>query len=181
MNPDVYIERSYGPINISPRAVSIQHTITGKLVRILATSEMQPEYNRGRSIPPDIQSKIEYNNLVSEKWTIVKYTGYGEAIENAYVQVEAEVVNGKSKALSKLNDFYLQALGKFDIDIQKIDINKLRLHSDDIFQAVTSSLHDYLLKNDASLSTISHEELDTGINLIVAHGFVECLVLEAPK
>ena len=181
MNPDVYIENSYGPIKISPRAVSIQHTITGKLVRILATSEMQPDYKRGRSIPPDIQYKIEYNNLVSEKWAIVKYTGYGEAIENAYVQVETEVVNGKAKALSKVNDFYLQALGKFEIDILNMDINKLRLHSDEIFKIVTSSLHDYLLDNDVSLSNISHEELDTGINLIVAHGFVECLVLEEPK
>lgn len=181
MNPEIYIEQAYGPINLSPKSVSVQHTITGKLIKILAINEYLPAFNRERSIPPDVQEKMVYNNIVSEKWAVLKYTGYGEAVENAYLEIETEIVNGKTKALSKLNDFYLQAMARFGIDLQNIDLIKLRAHSDEIFKLVISTLRDYLLDNDSSLSNLSHEELDTGISLIVAHGFVECLVLEEPK
>lgn len=181
MNADVLIEHSYGPINLTPKSVAVQHTITGKLVKILATQEIALNFPRSRSVPPDVQEKIAYNRISREKWAILKYTGYGEAIENAYVLIESEIVNGKAKALSKLNDLYYQVLGEHNIDFDSIDIDVIRLKSDDIFKRVCISLRDYLLENDTTLTQISHEELDTGINLVVAHGFVECLVLEEPQ
>lgn len=181
MNPEVLIEKSFGPINFTPKSVSVQHTITGKLVKILASKTIAPKLSRGRLVPPDVQEKINYNRICSEKWTIIKYADYGEAIENAYAQVEIEVINGKAKALTKLNDLYYQALAEFNINFDEFDIQIIREHSDAIFKRVSSSLRNYLLENDSSLAQLSHEELDTGVNLVVAHGFVECLVLEGPQ
>jgi hypothetical protein len=179
MNERVYIENAYGPINLTPRSVSIQTTIIGKLVRLLAEKGATIATGTKPRVAPDIKKKILYNNVNHEVWLIYRYTEYGQAIELSYSQLNKEVNNGKNKALRYIQDLYIQELAYHKINIENPEIEKLQPIADLILQNISSKLKEFV-KEDSSLADIHLEDLESGIKIIVGHAFVECLILEEP-
>lgn len=180
MNPQVYIEKSFGPINLSPKSVSIQTTIIGKLVKQLSMegATIEPQVRPG--IAPDIQDKILHNNICSESWLIYRYTEYGRAIEIAYQQLNKDINNGKNKALRKIHDLYKEELALNQIQLVNPEMDKIRIIADVIIKNISRKLLCFVNENDSSLKDVFMEDLEFGINLIVGHAFVECVILEAP-
>ena len=180
MHPQVYIENSHGPITLTPKSVAVQTTIIGKLVMRLSMegATMKPQARLG--IAPDIQDKIIHNNICSESWLIYRYTEYGRAIEVAYQELNKNINNGKNKALRKIHDLYKEELALNQIQLVNPEMDKIRNIADVIIKNIYRKLLCFVNENDSSLKDVFMEDLEFGINLIVGHAFVECVILEAP-
>lgn len=132
-----------------------------------------------RTFPTTISNKIAHNQLRKKRRIIQQYKSYSSHIEKAYASVDKQVVNGKQSAMVLLNDMYDNALQKFEIDPFSIDINKVRENADDIIENITTQLRKFLYQS--SNVPPYKEQVEIGINVVIAHAFVECIVLENPN
>lgn len=129
-----------------------------------------------RSFPPKTQKKIEHNMLKSQRRIVLQYKEFSSHIERAYSLAEKNIVNGKDNAMFMLNEMYCKSLDKYGIDSFEPDILDVRKHADDIVLDVIRQLKKFLY-NSANVM-IYKEQIERGVNVVVAHAFVECHVLE---
>lgn len=132
-----------------------------------------------RSFPADVTKKIDHNLLRSKRRIILDYKSYSSHIEASYLLVEKNIINGKRTAMRLLNSMYCTALEKYNIDSFDPDINKVRDHADDIIEDIIKQLRKFIY-NSANVCDFK-EHIEVGINVVVAHAFVECYVLENPN
>ncbi len=78
-----------------------------------------------------------------------------------------------------LNEMYCNSLDKYGIDSFEPDIEQVRQHADDIISDVIKQLRKFLYSS--ANVTQYKEQVEIGLNVVVAHGFVECCVLENPN
>lgn len=131
-----------------------------------------------RSFPAIVATKIDHNMLKNKRRIILQYKSYSSHIEKAYDLVEKNTINGKQTAMSILNDMYCKSLEKYNIDSFEPDITQVRDHADDIIEEVIKQLKKFVY-NSANVTQFK-EQVEVGINVVVAHAFVECCVLENP-
>lgn len=134
---------------------------------------------KDRSFPPKVSQKISHNKLKDNRKIVVQYKSYSSHIESAYSIIEKSIVNGKQTAMLILNDMYGSALNKFNIDVWEPDMDKIKKHADEIIDDVKKQLSSFLYKS--SNITFTKEQMSVGINVVIAHAFVECYVLENPN
>jgi hypothetical protein len=132
-----------------------------------------------RSFPASVATKIDHNMLKSKRRIILQYKSYSSHIERAYTLAEQNIINGKQTAMELLNEMYCNSLEKYDIDSFEPDIAQVRLHADDIIGDVIKQLRKFVY-NSANVTQFK-EQVEIGINVVVAHGFVECRVMENPN
>lgn len=129
----------------------------------------------------EVVKKIRHNNLGSRSGIVRQYLEYSSKIEDAYNDVNALIPFGKDTILRSLNGFYFAALDEVGIDwlFGKIDIGKVRENSIFIIDFVISRLRNFVYEsmNKPALK----ENVEVGINVVVAHAFIECVVMENPN
>ncbi len=132
-----------------------------------------------RSFPANVSTKIEHNMLNSNRRIVLQYKSYSAHIEKAYNLAEQNIINGKQSAMELLNQMYCNSLEKFEIDYFNADIAKVRKHADEIINDVIKQLRKFVY---SSANVINYkEQVEIGLNVVVAHAFVECCVLENPN
>ena len=132
-----------------------------------------------RKFPASITIKIEHNNLRSKRIIVQQYKSYSSNVEKAYAIADRQIINGKQTAMVLLNGMYVNSLDKFGIDPFDIDLEGIRMHADSIVDDVIKQLRKFVYKSSNTPSF--KEQVEIGINVVVAHAFVECLVLENPN
>ncbi len=132
-----------------------------------------------RSFPANVTTKINHNMLNSRRRIILQYKSYSSHIERAYTLAEQNIINGKQSAMELLNEMYCNSLEKYGIDSFEPDITKVRQHADEIISDVIKQLKKFVY-NSANVIQYK-EQVEIGINVVVAHAFVECCVLENPN
>ena len=132
-----------------------------------------------RSFPANVTTKIDHNMLKTKRRIVLQYKSYSSYIEKAYKLAEQNIINGKQTAMELLNEMYCKSLEKYDIDSFEPDIEQVRLHADDIISDVIKQLRKFVYTS--SNVTQYKEQVEIGLNVVVAHGFVECCVLETPN
>lgn len=132
-----------------------------------------------RQFPAAVAMKIDHNLLKNKRRIVLQYKSYSSHIERAYVLAEQNIINGKQTAMCFLNNMYCNSLEKYDIDSFEPDIHKIRLHADDIIDDVIKQLRKFTY-NSANVIPFK-EQIEIGINVVVAHAFVECFILENPN
>lgn len=153
---------------------SIINDIISKISHVDVTIDI-----RDRSFPSKVLNKIEHNQLKENRNIVLQYKSYSSHVESAYNIVEKNVVNGKQTAMLILNDMYGSALSKFNIDAWDPDMDGVKKHADDIVNDVKKQLSNFLYKS--SNINFTKEQMSVGINIVIAHAFVECYVLENPN
>lgn len=175
---EVKIENVEGDVNLgkSPEenVESIINIIIGDIVSLSIKVD-----RLDRTFPSKVSMKINHNNLRQKRRIIQEYKSYSSQIEKAYVIADERVINGKQIAMSMLNNMYFDALDKFEIDIFDIEMDKIKEHADDIVDHIIKQLRKFVYKS--SNVSLYKEQVEIGINVVVAHAFVECLVLENPN
>lgn len=156
---------------------NVQSIINNIIEDIVSTSVNIDRLDR--TFPSEITKKINYNHLRKKRRIILEYKSYSSQIEKAYKIADERVVNGKQTAMGMLNRMYFEALDKFDIDLFDIDMDKIRENADDIVDNIIKQLRKFVYKS--SNVSVYKEQVEIGINVVVAHAFVECLVLENPN
>ncbi|UNH41544.1 hypothetical protein MNY66_10845 [Moellerella wisconsensis] len=132
-----------------------------------------------RSFPANVTTKINHNLLNSRRRIILQYKSYSSHIERAYILAEQNIINGKQSAMELLNEMYCNSLEKHGIDSFEPDITKVRQHADEIISDVIKQLRKFVYSS--ANVTQYKEQVEIGINVVVAHAFVECCVLENPN
>ncbi|MCP4985659.1 MAG: hypothetical protein GY928_06185 [Colwellia sp.] len=153
---------------------SIINMIIGDIVSISVEVDLLD-----RTFPSKISKKIQHNQLKRKRNIVQQYKSYSSHIENAYKIADTNIINGKQSAMILLNGMYIKSLGKYDIDPFEIDMSMVHKNADNIVENVINELKKFVYK---SANVPPYKELvEVGINVVVAHAFVECLVLENPN
>jgi hypothetical protein len=139
-------------------------------------------FQRARRMPPaDVVVKIKHNCIQSKSHIIKQYMDHSATIEAAYNDIDSVVPFGRQIILQNLSDLYFAALDVLGIDYfcDAVDLIKVRENSlfiiDYIIQRLKNSAFES--KNTPSLT----EQIERGVNVVVAQAFIECVILENPE
>lgn len=155
-------------------------SVINELLGILANKPF--EFRRIDRLPSsEAIAKIDHNNLRSKSYIIKQYLDHSVSIEEAYKDIDGLVAFGKSTILQNLNDLYYCALDAVDIEylICKIDIEKVRENSEFIIEFIIQRLKSTVF--ESSNTPLYRECIELGVNVVVAHAFVECVIMENPS
>lgn len=179
-NKKVNIEKVNGNVLIDVSAEYRVGSAINELLKIISSNQISFERINRKPSPQTIV-KIDHNNLRGRSSIIREYLIYSSTIENAYDEIDRIVPFGKNIILRSLNSLYFQALDRFDIDhiLGDIDIEKIRDHSEQIIDFIIDKLKDTIYKS-ANTPELS-EYINTGVNVTVAHAFIECVIMENPN
>lgn len=175
---EVKIENVEGDVNLGKSPEENVDSIINNIIGDIVSSSVTID-RLDRTFPSEITKKINHNDLRKKRRIILEYKSYSSQIEKAYNIADKRVVNGKQTAMSMLNKMYFEALDKFDIDFFDIDMDKVRENADDIVDNIIHKLRKFVYKS--SNVSVYKEQVEIGISVVVAHAFVECLVLENPN
>jgi len=129
----------------------------------------------------EVVKKIKHNNISSRSYIIRQYLEYSSKIEDAYKDVNVLIPFGKDIILRNLNGFYFAALDEVGIDCvcEQVDMLKVRESSVFIIDFIIGKLRNFVYEsmNKPALK----ENVELGINVVVAHAFIECVVMENPN
>lgn len=136
-----------------------------------------------RSLPPDIEQKLEFNNVNTYRFLIESnYSENAFYLENAYQALDSEIPGRKKVFLNYINFLYLESLGniaKENKGMTKMEI--INTYADTIISNVISSLMIKVSTNTNEIKHLSSESINYNIVTIVCHAFVDCKVLENPN
>lgn len=133
-----------------------------------------------RTAPATTIIKIQHNRIQSRKHIIKQYMDHSAAIEAAYEGIDSVILFGKQIVLQNLNDLYFAALDSVGIDYfsGEIDIDAVRENAEFILDFVIQKLRNTAVESKNTLNI--KEQIEKGINVIVAHAFIECVIFENP-
>lgn len=136
-----------------------------------------------RNLPPEIEEKISFNNVISYKALIeTNFSENGYYLDSAYEALDSDTPGRKKLFLGFLNQLYLSILGehiKKNSNLDKLTI--IRANADTILVEVINSLLIRISNNVRSIEHISSESIENIVIAIVCHAFVDCKVLENPN
>lgn len=134
-----------------------------------------------RKPPPTTVAKIQHNKIQAKQSIIKQYMDHSAAIEAAYRGIDSVIPFGEQIVLQNLNDLYCAALDNVGIDYfaSPVDMGAVRDNAEYILDFVIQKLRNsaYESKNMLQLK----EQIEQGINVVVAHAFIECIIFENPE
>lgn len=181
MNKKIEIGQNIGNVYIGDSPESRVDSVINFILNILSTQEFKLDACRRKPSAKTIV-KINHNNLQSKSHIIKQYLDRSSTIESAFFQIDSIIPFGKSIALRNLNDLYFEALDEAGIEyltVEKIDITKIRENSEFIIDYIIVKLKNIALESK-NISSY-REEIDAGVNVVVAHAFIECVIMETPE
>ncbi len=151
---------------------------------LLSTLSNKPRKFQAKRRKPSADTivKIEYNNLKARQNIVQTYQNYSLQIEESFIDIDQQIINGKTIILENLQNLYFEVLDELEIDyicVDVIDIDKIRENSDDIIDYIILKLKN--LSVESNNCNLTHEAIDIGIKVIVAHAFIECIIMENPN
>ena len=179
MNKTVVIQNNVGNVNIGDSPEYRINSVINELLIDLAATPFMFE-RKERRVPVAAVRKIEYNNIRTNKHVIRQYLEHSAAIEGAYERIDALTPFGREVVLSNLNNLYYQCLDVLGIDyFDIVDMCKIRENSDQILDFVINQLKNFAFESRNVPAMKEH--VVQGVNVIVAHAFLECIILEVPN
>ncbi|CAI8971691.1 PhoU domain-containing protein [Pseudomonas chlororaphis] len=129
----------------------------------------------------ETKNKIKYNNLHGRSRIIQQYLEHSSKIEEAYKDIDSLVPFGKDMILRNLNGFYFAALDLLSIEYvcEDVDVERIRENSIFIIDFIINRLRDFVFES-SNRPTVK-ENVELGINVVVAHAFIECVIMENPE
>lgn len=175
----VKVERNAGNIIIGN---SPEYEISSAINELLKSLANKPfTFKKIRRRPSsETVVKIQYNNLKAKSHIIKQYLDHSSKVEEAYSEIDSLITFGKDTILQNLNDLYYLALDAVEVDylICDIDIAKVRENSEFILDFIIQRLKNTVFESKNTPAYKEHVEL--GVNVVVAHAFIECIIMENP-
>jgi hypothetical protein len=141
------------------------------------------DFNDRRALPPEIEVKIDFNNVVIYRPFIeTNYSENGYFLDAAYEALDSDTPGRKKFFLSYIHMLYLKLLGdymKANSGLNKIEV--IKKNADNIIVEIVNSLLLRIANNPQSIEHISSESIEYNVMAIVCHAFVDCKVLENPN
>lgn len=134
-----------------------------------------------RSQPAATIVKINHNQMQGKSHIIKQYSTHSEKIESAYADIDSIIAFGKQIIFQNLSDLYFNALDQLGIEYMSgsIDIESIRKNSNFILDCIIQKLRNAALESKNTPNFI--EQINQGVNVVVAHAFIECIIFENPE
>ena len=177
----VTIEKQIGNTYIGTNPEFLIGSAINELLNTLSSKPREFQAKRRRP-SADAIIKIEHNNLKARQSIVQTYQNYSLQIEESFIDIDQQIINGKTVILENLQNLYFEVLDELEIDyvcVEIIDINKIRENSDDIIDYIILKLKN--LSVESNNCNLPQEAIDIGIKVIVAHAFIECIIMENPN
>lgn len=180
MNKTVNVTRNAGNIIIGDSPEYEISSAINELLKSLASKPFTFNTNRRRPSSETV-AKINHNNLKSKSHIIKQYLDHSSKIEEAYSDIDSLITFGKDTIIQNLNDLYYLALDSVGIDYLScdVDIEKVRENSEFILDFIIQKLKNSAFESKNTPAFKEHVEL--GVNVVVAHAFIECVIMENPS
>lgn len=175
----VNVGKVAGNVNIGDSPEYNVGSVISELLNNLAYKPFEFD-NLKRKPSSETILKIKHNDLYSKNHIIKQYLEFSKEIEEAYDDIDRLVVFGKDMVLRNLNGHYHSALDSLDIDYFSgdIDIEEVRDNSDYILEFIIQRLKNMVFESNNTPPY--KEKIELGVNVVVAHAFIECIIMENP-
>lgn len=140
----------------------------------------------------DIESKIDFNDVIKYRSRIEDFYLYNNMIEKSYQALNEKMPAAREKSLNRINQYYRDCIGDLQIEnkaylknieckIEKGEafLQIIKDNSDEIIRCVIEHVKKTCI-NVLNATAVSIEEIEMHAAYIVFHAFVECKVLEKP-
>jgi hypothetical protein len=136
-----------------------------------------------KNLPPGIEEKIIFNNVVSNRPLIeICYSENGFYLDTAYEALDSDTPGRRKLFMRYLNLLYLKILGAYLKNNTSLDkIETIRENADNILVEIINSLLLKIANNTKAIEHISSESIEYNVIAIVCHAFVDCKILENPN
>jgi hypothetical protein len=126
-----------------------------------------------------IEEKIQYNDVIRYRPFLKEYKVYQGKINRLYSEFEKHSSPKKDQVLRAIKASYIKAKGAVCREDQSL--NNIRKHADMLIDTVKKRLHDIIDGSTNNDLSISYEEIDFAVSIIIVDGFLRCKILEEPN
>jgi len=179
MSKGVVFNNNTGQITVKNENKTPRSSILGRLIEIIAIGSTEKiDLDR---VPADIEVKIEYNSLSSNRWVVEEYIGDSLLVDESIKELNQTILNGSTKLKRQMKLFYNKALSAHSISTSPFDIEKLKLLSDEVVKEVMQLASEFVQSSTDLKEGYFQEDVDHGVALITSYSVIECIVLENPN
>ncbi|UAN48679.1 hypothetical protein KGP17_20380 [Serratia sp. JSRIV001] len=179
MKSGVNFDNNHGPVTILNKPNVIRASVVGQLVEILSQANSISD-NLSR-VPAEIDLKINFNDLKRNRWIAELYKQDSLIVDESIRSLDLLIPRGSEKLKRQMKGFYKQALGRFSVQGGVLELERVKVNSDNIIDEVIKYTRDLIDDCSNINSGIYKEDIDYGIQLIVSYSIIECVILENPN
>ena len=158
-----YLEKSILPATADERRPSVITYVINRLAdEPLAEIAVNPETKSF-----DLEPKIDFNSLKKWRDIISEYTVFSLLVDKIYRAYDEQGVNKSFAVLSSLHDLYLNLASE--------------LTGDALFDKLLESVYDIVNKDYECNESLTREELQMNIKIVLVDAFVKCKIFKKPE
>lgn len=148
------------------QTIKLESNLTS-IIRLLSKEDLSITNSISVEKEFDIDRKINFNNLSVSKALITEYKIYQTTVDKIYAAFDKMGQNKSMSVLSKIHKIYLELNEKST--------------GDALYQSITERIKTETLNSNNLDSSISVEELDLCIDIIIVDAFIRCKIFENPE
>ena len=158
-----YLEESILPVTADERRPSVITYVINRLAdEPLAEIAVNPDTKSF-----DLEPKIDFNSLKKWRDIISEYTVFSLLVDKIYRAYDEQGVNKSFAVLSSLHDLYLNLASE--------------LTGDALFDKLLESVYDIVNKDYEYNESLTREELQVNIKIVLVDAFVKCKIFKKPE
>ena len=158
-----YLEKSILPATADERRPSVITYVINRLAdEPLAEVAVNPDIKAF-----DLKPKIDFNSLDKWKDVISEYTVFSLLVDKIYRAYDEQGVNKSFTVLSSLHDLYLSLASE--------------LTGDALFDKLLESVYEIVNKDYECNESLTREELQMNIKIVLVDAFVRCKIFKKPE
>lgn len=158
-----YLEKSILPATADERRPSVITYVINRLAdEPLAEIAVNPDTKSF-----DLEPKIDFNSLKKWRDIISEYTVFSLLVDKIYRAYDEQGVNKSFAVLSSLHDLYLNLASE--------------LTGDALFDKLLESVYDIVNKDYECNESLTREELQMNIKIVLVDAFVKCKIFKKPE
>lgn len=159
----LYLEESILPATADERRPSVITYVINRLAdEPLAEIAVNPDTKSF-----DLEPKIDFNSLKKWRDIISEYTVFSLLVDKIYRAYDEQGVNKSFAVLSSLHDLYLNLASE--------------LIGDALFDKLLESVYDIVNKDYEYNESLTREELQMNIKIVLVDAFVKCKIFKKPE
>ena len=159
----LYLEKSILPATADERRPSVITYVINRLAdEPLAEIAVNPDTKSF-----DLEPKIDFNSLKKWRDIISEYTVFSLLVDKIYRAYDEQGVNKSFAVLSSLHDLYLSLASE--------------LTGDALFDKLLESVYDIVNKDYECNESLTREELQMNIKIVLVDAFVKCKIFKKPE
>lgn len=159
----LYLEKSILPATADERRPSVITYVINRLAdEPLAEIAVNPDTKSF-----DLEPKIDFNSLKKWRDIISEYTVFSLLVDKIYRAYDEQGVNKSFAVLSSLHDLYLNLASE--------------LTGDALFDKLLESVYDIINKDYECNESLTREELQVNIKIVLVDAFVKCKIFKKPE